>query len=58
MDNAPIRDINTVFRGLYVGGDIRNTQKNYAREAKDHLMASYIVNTNSQRGRQGLKAQE
>lgn len=46
MDNTPIREIDTIFGGPYVGGDYRNAKRNYAKKAKDLPMANYIVNNN------------
>lgn len=45
VDNAPIREIDTIFRDPYVGIDLRNAQRNYTREAKDFLVISCIVNS-------------
>lgn len=34
-DRNPIREIDKIFRGLYIEGESKNAQQNYAREAKD-----------------------
>lgn len=39
-----IREIDTIFGGIYVGRETRNAQRSYAREAKDSLIMSFIVN--------------
>lgn len=45
--NTPIHEIETIFGGPYVGGETRNSQRNYAREAKDPPppLTSYIENS-------------
>lgn len=34
-ENDLIREIDTIIRSPHIGGDSRNAQRNYAREAKD-----------------------
>lgn len=43
----PIRVIDMIFGGPYVGREISNAQRIYARESKDSPISSFIVN-NSQ----------
>ncbi|XP_022859618.1 uncharacterized protein LOC111380322 [Olea europaea var. sylvestris] len=49
-DQAPfsgsqvIREIDTIIGGPHIGGNTRNAQRNYIREAKDPSMITYIVN--------------
>lgn len=47
--NEPVREIDTIIGGPHMGGDSRNSQKNYAREATDPAMSSYIVNQSTGR---------
>ncbi|XP_022889049.1 uncharacterized protein LOC111404482 [Olea europaea var. sylvestris] len=46
---ASIHEIDTIFGGPYVGGETRNTKRNYVREAKHPPLASYIVDSSSRR---------
>ncbi|XP_022864597.1 uncharacterized protein LOC111384542 [Olea europaea var. sylvestris] len=49
QNEAPMHEIDTIFRGPYVGGETRNAKRNYAREAKHPPLTSYIVDSNSRR---------
>lgn len=42
VENKPIREIDTIIGGSHVGGESKNAQTNYAREAKDPSMMSYL----------------
>ncbi|XP_022883391.1 uncharacterized protein LOC111400197 [Olea europaea var. sylvestris] len=39
-----IQEVDTIIRGPHIGGNTRNTQRNYTREMKDPPMITYIVN--------------
>ncbi|KAL2542192.1 Uncharacterized protein Adt_03175 [Abeliophyllum distichum] len=42
---APIRKIDTIYGGLYIGGQTRNAQKSYAKEAEEKLMTNWLINS-------------
>lgn len=51
MDNPPIKEIDTNIERPHAGGYSQNAQRNYARNAKDLPMTSYIVNNNPHRAK-------
>lgn len=43
-EQQPIREIDTIIGGPHVGGESKNAQRNYTREAKTPPMVSYLMN--------------
>ncbi|KAL2475077.1 Uncharacterized protein Adt_35813 [Abeliophyllum distichum] len=45
LEKPPIREIDTIYGGPYIGGQSRNAQKSYAKEAKEKLMTNWLINS-------------
>ncbi|KAL2512216.1 Reverse transcriptase domain-containing protein [Abeliophyllum distichum] len=43
-EKPPIREIDTICGGPYIGGQSRNAQKSYAKEAVGKLMTNWLIN--------------
>ncbi|KAL2498259.1 Uncharacterized protein Adt_23809 [Abeliophyllum distichum] len=44
-EKPPIREIDTIYGGPYIGGQSRNAQKSYAKEAEGKLEMNWLVNS-------------
>ncbi|KAL2487009.1 Uncharacterized protein Adt_31765 [Abeliophyllum distichum] len=44
-EKAPISEIDTIYGGLYIGGQTRNAQKSYAKEEEEKLMTNCLINS-------------
>ncbi|KAL2519488.1 Uncharacterized protein Adt_15735 [Abeliophyllum distichum] len=44
-EKPPIREIDTIYGGPYIGGQSRNAQKNYAKEAEGKLEMNWLINS-------------
>ncbi|KAL2505919.1 Uncharacterized protein Adt_21540 [Abeliophyllum distichum] len=44
-DKPPIREIDTIYGGPYIGGQSRNAQKSYAKEAEEKLEMNWLINS-------------
>ncbi|KAL2518958.1 RNase H domain-containing protein [Abeliophyllum distichum] len=44
-EKPSICEIDTIYRGPYIGGQSRNAQKSYAIEAKGKLMTNWLINS-------------
>ncbi|KAL2532568.1 Uncharacterized protein Adt_05919 [Abeliophyllum distichum] len=44
-EKAPIHEIDTIYEGPYIGGQTRNAQKSYAKEAEEKLMTNWLINS-------------
>ncbi|KAL2543282.1 Uncharacterized protein Adt_04260 [Abeliophyllum distichum] len=44
-EKPPIREIDTIYGGPYIGGQSRNAQKSYAKEAEGKLITNWLINS-------------
>ncbi|KAL2487247.1 Uncharacterized protein Adt_32003 [Abeliophyllum distichum] len=44
-EKPPIREIDTIYGGPYIGGQSRNAQKSYAKEAEGKLETNWLINS-------------
>ncbi|KAL2542883.1 Ribonuclease H [Abeliophyllum distichum] len=44
-EKPPIREIDTIYGGPYIGGQSRNAQKSYAKEAEGKLEMNWLINS-------------
>ncbi|KAL2491556.1 Uncharacterized protein Adt_27184 [Abeliophyllum distichum] len=44
-EKPPIHEIDTIYGGPYIGGQSRNAQKSYAKEAEGKLMTNWLINS-------------
>ncbi|KAL2497049.1 Uncharacterized protein Adt_22599 [Abeliophyllum distichum] len=44
-EKPPIREIDTIYGGPYLGGQSRNAQKSYAKEAERKLETNWLINS-------------
>ncbi|KAL2525975.1 Ribonuclease H [Abeliophyllum distichum] len=44
-EKPPIREIDSIYEGPYIGGQSRNGQKSYAKEAEGKLMTNWLINS-------------
>ncbi|KAL2499539.1 Uncharacterized protein Adt_25089 [Abeliophyllum distichum] len=44
-EKPPIREINNIYGGPYIGGQSQNAQKSYAKEAEGKLMTNWLINS-------------
>ncbi|KAL2504798.1 Uncharacterized protein Adt_20419 [Abeliophyllum distichum] len=46
-EKAPIHEVDIIYGAPYIGGQTRNAQKNYAKEAEEKLMTNWLINSRS-----------
>ncbi|KAL2471878.1 Uncharacterized protein Adt_40014 [Abeliophyllum distichum] len=44
-EKRPIHEIDTIYRGPYIGGQSRNAQNSYAKEAEGKLLTNWLINS-------------
>ncbi|KAL2454877.1 Uncharacterized protein Adt_47624 [Abeliophyllum distichum] len=44
-EKPSIREIDTIYGGPYIGGQSRNAQKSYAKEAEGKLLTNWLINS-------------